>query len=152
MNRDPSRLSSSCSLRNDSARRAPVRWLALAAVAIACTAPPLQAASNPSSQGKDVKLRVLSSPVQYVSGGDARIEVRAAPGLHDKLQFYINGSRVDVPLHRSATDAVRLHDIQGALGRQPLVDSAKPPGYRLTDLGGNTIDYSRPDQARPPGT
>lgn len=32
-------------------------------------------------QGKEVELRVLSSPPQYVSGGDARIEVRVAPGL-----------------------------------------------------------------------
>ena len=30
----------------------------------------------------EVELRVLSSPPQYVSGGDARIEVRAARGLH----------------------------------------------------------------------
>jgi hypothetical protein len=166
------------------------RRLALAAVAIACAAPPLQAASNPSSQGKDVELRVLSSPAQYVSGGDARIEVRAAPGLHDKLQFYINGSRVDVPLqakgsHRvegvikgfrdgrntlevyvknqSLRDAVEVtnHPItgpmftgphqapfvcttnQGAVGRQPLVDSTTPPGYRVTDAGGNLIGYSR---------
>jgi hypothetical protein len=152
MNKKQSR-SLSFRMKSDRARRhLPHAWLALAAATAALASPLLQATSNPSSQGKDVQLRIVSSPAQYVSGGDARIEVRAAPGLHDKLQFYINGSRVDVPLHRSATDAVRLHDIQGALGRQPLVDSAKPPGDRLTDLGGNTIGYSRPDQARPPGT
>lgn len=32
--------------------------------------------------------------------------------------------------------------IQGAVGKQPLVDSATPPGYRVTDAGGNTIGYS----------
>ena len=32
--------------------------------------------------------------------------------------------------------------IQGAVGRQPLVDSANPPGYRVTDAGGATIGYS----------
>src|SRR5688572_12983682 len=54
------------------------------------------AGSGPSDgKGHDhdnaVNLRVLSSPAQYVSGGDARIEVRAAPGLHGKIQLYLNG-------------------------------------------------------------
>jgi hypothetical protein len=41
-----------------------------------------------------------------VSGGDVRIEVRAAPGLQDKLQFCINGSRVDVPLQATGSHSV----------------------------------------------
>jgi hypothetical protein len=178
---------------NDSIRRRqPVaRWsprvlagLLLAAVGMAGTAQ----ASAP--QAKDVQLRVLSSPANYVSGGDARIEVRAAPGLHDKLELYLNGSRLDVPLvktgsHRveavidglrvgsntlevyvkkqSLRDTLELTNypitgpmfsgpqqqpfvcttIQGAVGRQPLVDSATPPGYRVTDATGATIGYSR---------
>ena len=32
---------------------------------------------------------------------------------------------------------------QGAVGRQPLVDTATPPGYAVTDAGGATIGYSR---------
>ena len=36
-----------------------------------------------------VRLRVLSSAPEYVSGGDARIEVRAAKGLHDKLELWL---------------------------------------------------------------
>jgi hypothetical protein len=32
--------------------------------------------------------------------------------------------------------------IQGAVGRQPKVDSATPPGYRVTDASGATIGYS----------
>ena len=32
-----------------------------------------------------VRLQLLSSPAAYVSGGDARIAVRAAPGLHDAV-------------------------------------------------------------------
>ena len=63
----------------------------VAAVAVLAS-PGIEAASNPASQGKNVQLRVLSSPAQWVSGGDARIEVTAAPGLHDKLQIYLNGS------------------------------------------------------------
>jgi hypothetical protein len=51
------------------------------------------------SQAKNVQLRVLSSAPEYVSGGDARIEVRAAPGLHDKINLYLNGRAVDVALH-----------------------------------------------------
>ena len=148
------------------------------------------ALASSSPQAEDVQLRVLSSPANYVSGGDARIEVRAAPGLHDKLALYLNGSRLDVALQKSGTHRVeavvsglRVGDntlevyvkgqsrrdtlaltnypitgpmfsgpqqspfvcttIQGAVGRQPLVDSAIPPGYRVTDAAGATIGYSR---------
>src|SRR5687768_5462144 len=48
--------------------------------------------------GKGLQLRLLSSPAKYGSGGDARIEVVAAPGLHDKLQWFLNGRRVDITL------------------------------------------------------
>jgi Tannase-like family of unknown function (DUF6351) len=55
---------------------------------------------SPSWQdhGKGVQLRLLSSPARYVSGGDARIAVIAAPGLHDKLQWFLNGRRVEIAL------------------------------------------------------
>jgi Tannase-like family of unknown function (DUF6351) len=49
-------------------------------------------------EGRGVELRLLSSPAKYVSGGDARIEVIAAPGLHNKLQWFLNGRRVEVTL------------------------------------------------------
>jgi hypothetical protein len=148
------------------------------------------AAQQAQSQGKNVQLRVLSSPAEFVSGGDARIEVRAAPGLHGKLELYLNGSRVDVALqardshhlegvveglqlgqntlavfvkgqsHRDTLDLTNYPvtgpmfsgpqqtpfvctTIQGAVGRQPLVDTPTPPGYRVTDSGGNVIGYSR---------
>ena len=58
--------------------------------------------SGPSWHDHDreggVQLRVLSSPARYVSGGDARVEVTAAPGLHNKLQWFLNGRRIDVAL------------------------------------------------------
>jgi hypothetical protein len=156
------------------------------------SAPPkaAPAAQQAQSQGKNVQLRVLSSPAEYVSGGDARIEVRAAPGLHNKLELYLNGSRVHVALEardrhhlegvveglwlgentldvfvkgQSHRDSLKLTNypvtgpmfsgpqqtpfvcttIQGAVGRQPLVDSATPPGYAVRDSGGNVIGYSR---------
>ena len=40
-------------------------------------------AATPSDSAMTVKLRVLSSAPEFVSGGDARIHVRAAPGLRD---------------------------------------------------------------------
>ena len=45
-----------------------------------------------------VSVRLLSSAPQWVSGGDARIEVRAAPGLHDKLDIWINGTKTSQTL------------------------------------------------------
>jgi hypothetical protein len=49
-----------------------------------------------------VKLSVLSSPPEFVSGGDARIHVRAAPGLRDKLVLLLNGQPVNVTLKEVA--------------------------------------------------
>ncbi len=143
-------------------------------------------------QARTVELRVLSSPPQWVSGGDARIEVRAAPGLHDQLELWLNGRRIAPALrsdgdrlegvvdglvvgdnrlevrHRrgqgqgvSASLVLTNHPItgpmfsgpqqqpfvcttiQGGVARQPLVDSATPPGYRVTDAQGNVVGYSR---------
>lgn len=139
--------------------------------------------------GQRVRLSVLSSPPQWVSGGDARIHVRAAPGLRDKLELRLNGRPVSVALQpvadglegvitglalgenrlevrhakANARDTLTLvnHPItgpmftgpqqqpfvcttnQGAVGRQPLPDSAVPPGYAVTDAGGNVVGYSR---------
>ena len=56
------------------------------------TATALKASGADASGG--VKIKVLSSAPQYVSGGDARIEVSAAPGLHDKLEFWLNGAKI----------------------------------------------------------
>jgi len=145
---------------------------------------------NPGQDGPamTVKLRVLSSPPQYVSGGDARVHVTAAPGQRDKLELWLNGERLDAALqevsdglegvirglevgdnllevkHRTANvrDAITLRNYpitgpmftgphqtpfvctttQGAVGRQPLVDSATPPGHRVIDAQGQTVGYS----------
>ncbi len=137
-----------------------------------------------------VKLSVLSSAPEFVSGGDARIHITAASGQRDKLELWLNGQRVNAVLqdvgtgleglisglllgdnrlevrHRSSAnvrDAITLtnHPItgpmfsgpqqtpfvctttQGAVGRQPLPDSATAPGYRVTDPQGQLIGYSR---------
>ncbi len=144
-----------------------------------------QVESNPGL----VKLSVLSSPKQFVSGGDARIHIAAPPGLRDKLELLLDGKHLDATLqqtpdglegvirglkvgdnllevkHRNANvrDAITLTNypitgpmftgphqtpfvcttIQGGVNRQPLVDTATPPGYRVTDASGNVIGYSR---------
>ena len=56
------------------------------------TAPPA------SDSAMTVRLSVLSSPAQYVSGGDARVHLRAAPGLRDKLELWLKGSAVAADL------------------------------------------------------
>jgi len=61
---------------------------------------PLAAATPDTAM--TVKLSVLSSPPEFVSGGDARIHVRAAPGQRDKLALLLNGQPVDVTLKEVA--------------------------------------------------
>jgi hypothetical protein len=60
------------------------------------------AKGGPSSNAMTVKLSVLSSPAQWVSGGDARIHVRAAPGQRDKLELILNGRRISAALEEVA--------------------------------------------------
>jgi hypothetical protein len=164
-----------------------VRLLSTAAVAVIVFAGTGSGIAH--DQGNEVELRVLSSPPQFVSGGDARIEVRAAPGLHKHVQLFLNGRPIEPALRanghrleavisglddgrnvlevlvkgRWQRDAVKLtnHPItgpmlsgpqqhpfvctttQGAVGRQPLIESATPPGTRVFDAAGNIIGYSR---------
>lgn len=138
-----------------------------------------------------VELSVLSSPPQYVSGGDARIAVRAPKGLRDKLELRLNGRVVRGVLAPTAdglegvitglVDGRNMLEVrhkhlgfllrdrlvltnhpitgpifsgpqqepfvctttQGAVGRQPLVESATPPGFPVFDASGARIGYSK---------
>ncbi|HEX8611766.1 MAG TPA: DUF6351 family protein [Telluria sp.] len=66
--------------------------ITLAAIALAgCTGIP------PAPQ-PGLTLRVLSSEPDYVSGGDARVEVAAPAGLEGRLAFRLNGRRIDPPM------------------------------------------------------
>src|SRR5690606_7798381 len=136
--------------------------------------------------------RVVSSPPQYVSGGDARIEVRVPSGMQNKVELYLNGRRISANLKPTRAGSDRLQAVisglaqgenrlealikgrwdrdviklinypitgpmfsgpqqhpfvctttQGAVGRQPVVESATPPGTRVFDSAGNVIGYSR---------
>jgi hypothetical protein len=144
-------------------------------------------AATPSDAAMTVKLSVLSSAPEFVSGGDARIHVRAAPGLRDKLVLLVNGEPVDITLkevadglegvvsglrngsnllqvkHGNVRDSITLTNWpitgpmftgpqqtpfvcttnQGAVNRQPLVDTPTAPGYKVTDAAGKTVGYSR---------
>lgn len=134
-----------------------------------------------------VSLKVLSSPPQYVSGGDARIQVTLpAAGRLSQLQLSLNGQPIAVqwtgdPARPEAVvaglvegrnqlvarlgserAALTLTNFpvtgpmfsgpqqqpfvcktnQGAVNRQPKVDSTVPPGYKVTDAAGNVVGYS----------
>lgn len=75
-----------------------------------------------------VALSVLSSPAQWVSGGDARIHVRAAPGQRDKLELWLNGSRLDVAL-------AEVDDgLEGVIGGLQLGDNQLEVKHRSAKL------------------
>ena len=82
--------------------------------------------------GKALRIEVLSGPPQYVTGGDARIAVRAPQALHGDLVFFLNGQRIQPRL-------VSLPDrVEGVLG-----------GLRL---GANTLQvWHRSVAGRTPG-
>lgn len=59
----------------------------------------------PAAGAQALGIQVLSSPPQYVTGGDARIAVRANPVLHGQLVFLLNGQRIQ-PAMASQGDRV----------------------------------------------
>ena len=67
-----------------------------------------------SDMGPDggVTLRLLSGSPKYVSGGDARIEVKAAQELQDKLTFLLNGEKITPPL---VADGNRMEGVVSGL-------------------------------------
>lgn len=67
-----------------------------------------------------VQLSVLSSPAQYVTGGDARIRIRAPKGLQAQLELWLNGQRIQPALHATPD------------GLEGVVDGLK--------LGANTLE------------
>ncbi len=158
------------------------------ATTLAATREAAGAISGGGGISSNVRLQVLSSAPQWVSGGDARIELQAPRALHASLQLWLNGQPIK---HTLVADGDRLEGvisglalgenvlearttagvrarlaltnhpvtgpmfsgpqqhpfvcttIQSAVGRQPLVDSATPPGYPVTDGSGAVIGYSR---------
>src|SRR4051812_7594701 len=55
-----------------------------------------------SAAAADVELSVLSSAPDMVTGGDARIAVKAAPALQDGMTFWLNGAPIAPPMVRTA--------------------------------------------------
>jgi hypothetical protein len=52
----------------------------------------------PFNFGRGPSLQLLSSAPAFVSGGDARIAVRAVPGLRPQLGLWLNGIELGMPL------------------------------------------------------
>lgn len=164
---------------------------AAAALVVVATATPMAAADGgdrPADPPGAVRLKLLSSPADWVSGGDARIAVHAPARVRDQLELWLNGQPIGMPLAlrgdrlEGVIGGLRLGDnrlelrqrnggrrdsltltnhpvtgpmftgpqqtpfvcttTQGAVGRQPLVDSATPPGNKVI-VNGNVVGYSR---------
>ncbi|HEX9171323.1 MAG TPA: DUF6351 family protein [Telluria sp.] len=80
-----------------------------------------------------VRISVLSSPPEYVSGGDARIEVSAPPQVQRKLTFWLNGKEIVLPWAR---DGDRIEGVVSGLvnGKNRLeVRLPKGHGQRILD-------------------
>jgi len=124
-------------------------------------------------QSSRVRLTLLSSLPDQVTGGDARIHVRAAPGLRDKLELWLNDRRLNASLadvgdglegvitglrdgenrlevrhraNRHARDTLRLvnHPITGPIFTGP---QQTPFVCTATQFGLQPL----PDSATPPG-
>jgi len=86
------------------------------------------------------RLELLSGPARYVSGGDARIALYAAPGLRDKLELWLNGRRIAPALQEidGALEGVIEGLVEGDNTLQlrhrsgPLMDSLRLTNYPIT--------------------
>ncbi len=58
------------------------------------TAQALKAGNKTEADSPKLAIAVLSSQPQFVSGGDARIQVTASKGLQDKLELWLNGAQI----------------------------------------------------------
>ncbi len=85
-----------------------------------------------NSSDSAVALKVLSSAPQYVSGGDARIEVAAPRGVQNQLEFWLNGKKITPPL---VADGDRLEGMVAG-----LVDGANK--LEVRQLPGNNVAAS----------
>lgn len=68
----------------------------LASMALAMTA--CGGNDSTKTQTNSVGLKVLSSQPQFVSGGDARVEVTADPALQGDIELWLNGTKLSAPL------------------------------------------------------
>ncbi|NHZ99543.1 DUF6351 family protein [Massilia sp. CCM 8734] len=99
----------------------------LAAIALAgCTG------AIPSPE-PGITLRVLSGEPDYVSGGDARVEVAAPAGLEGRLAFRLNGRRIDPPMAAAGKRSEGV--VSGLVNGRKLLEVAltDPRGRVRTD-------------------
>jgi len=130
-----------------------VVWVAIAVVLALAAAP----ASLAGGKSHHFELRVLSSPPDMVTGGDALVRVtipRNVP-LH-KAKVFLNGSDVTSTLELDAAARTLSGMVTGLnLGANTL--SARSNGAATTSPGSSRssragCDYSKPDVGRPGGS
>ena len=110
-------------------------WLkaTLASAALLSIAPAAagEASGTASDNAPRAALRVVSSAPQYVSGGDARIELLAPAALHGRVEWWLNGHGIAPVLH---AEGDRLEGVVGGLRLGANVLEARLAGETLASL------------------
>src|SRR5215212_9030407 len=104
---------------------------ALAVAALSCAPGAVAAAGPPAGIHDALQLRVVSSPPQYVSGGDARVEVAVPDATPlSAVRIAVNGADVTSAF---AQDPEGNHQLEGVVtglpeGGSTLTASVPGPG------------------------
>jgi hypothetical protein len=86
----------------------------------------------------------LEGVVSGMALGRNRLEVRVAGVPGQRAALTLTNHPITGPMFSGPQQTPFVcTTIQGAVGRQPLVDSPTAPGYRVTDASGALIGYSR---------
>lgn len=91
-------------------------WMLLASAAVCACASGCVYVPGDDGPRHRLALRVLSSAPEHVTGGDARIEVKAAPELHDRVTFWLNDTQI-APL--MARDGRRMEGVVSGMAVGP---------------------------------
>lgn len=90
---------------------------------------------SPAPAPAEASLKVLSSPAEWVSGGDARIEVSAANVAADEIELWLDGARLTTPMTISATSTgARLEGVVEGLADGSNTLQARHAGKVLASL------------------
>src|SRR5215212_12284085 len=91
---------------------------ALAVAALSCAPGAVAAGGPPAGIHDALELRVVSSPPQYVSGGDARVEVAVPPAISlAAVRVTLDGADVTSAF---AQDPEGNHQLEGVVTGLPL--------------------------------
>lgn len=108
------------------------------------------AVQKPTPPPLRASLAILSSPSHYVSGGDARVEVRAPAALHGQLELWLNGRRVEqaIQSERDRMEGVvaGLQTGDNVLELRHAGDKALLDSLKLTNFSATGPMFSGPQQ------